>query len=375
MSNVYERLGVAVGVNAAGTKTRYGGIRMDPRVWAAMEEASNYFVDIKNLNDAIGRRIATLAHAEAAVVTSGAASGVVLAVAGALSRANNALPSSYPLGEGKKRKIVIQKLHRGNYTNIIRIPGAELVEVGNVTDCSADELVDAISPDVVGLFFVEAPRLSRSGVSIENCIDIAHDHGLPIIVDAAPSLPPKSNLWKFVDLGADAVIFSGGKIIGGPQNTGFVVGTHDMVAAMSAHMSPEYGVGRPHKVSKEVLVGLDTAIYLYMEQDENQQLTELARRLQPLLEAVASTGLRASIEHDGQFYNVPTLVVFLGDNHSLGNKIVNQLAMASPPIFTQYFKDLGHLSINPVNISSDEIFYIHERLIDVLGHSVSGRWD
>ena len=53
---------------------------------------------------------------------------------------------------------------------------------------------------------------------------IAHERGVPVIVDAAAELPPRANLRRFIAEGADLVVFSGGKAIGGPQASGILAG-------------------------------------------------------------------------------------------------------------------------------------------------------
>ena len=57
--------------------------------------------------------------------------------------------------------------------------------------------------------------------------------------------------WYTVDLKADAVIFSGGKFINGPQTTGIVLGRHQILDHCRAMASPNVRIGRPYKVGKE----------------------------------------------------------------------------------------------------------------------------
>ena len=76
---VYERLGVRPVINADATLTRLGGSLMAPEVSDAMREAAGNFVDMHELQQAVGKRIAALTNNEAAYVTAGAAAGLVLA--------------------------------------------------------------------------------------------------------------------------------------------------------------------------------------------------------------------------------------------------------------------------------------------------------
>ena len=75
-----------------------------------------------------------------------------------------------------------------------------------------------------------------------------------------PFLP---SLWT--DLGTDLVIFSGGKGVRGPAGTGFILGRPDLIAAASANAAPNSAIGRVCKVGKEEIVGLVTALELFVE--------------------------------------------------------------------------------------------------------------
>ena len=102
--------------------------------------------------------------------------------------------------------------------------------------------------------------------------EIAHRHGVPVIVDAAAELPPAGNLRRFVDEGADLAVFSGGKGLRGPQTTGLVLGRRDLVAACAAHANPNHAIGRPMKVGKEEMVGLLVAVELYLQESDAERI-------------------------------------------------------------------------------------------------------
>src|SRR5271155_3812433 len=70
--NVYEALGVKHVINATGTVTNLGGSLMPPEVAAAWVEASKHFVNLLDLQDKGGARIAELIGVEAALGTTGA---------------------------------------------------------------------------------------------------------------------------------------------------------------------------------------------------------------------------------------------------------------------------------------------------------------
>ena len=104
-------------------------------------------------------------------------------------------------------------------------------------------------------------------VPLEEQIAIAKRHGIPLIVDAAAQIPPVENLWHFTQMGADLVLFSGGKGLCGPQSSGLILGRRDLIEACAFHACPRPFIGRPMKAGKEEIVGLMTAVRWYLDLD------------------------------------------------------------------------------------------------------------
>src|SRR6185295_12760244 len=135
------------------------------------------------------------------------------------------------------------------------------------------ELEDAIGERTAAVAYLVSPFTSPPGIlTLPQVVEIAHRRGLPVIVDAASMLPPRENLGKFLRLGADLVSFSGGKGIRGPQSTGFLVGRRDLVRAAALNASPNQAIGRAAKTSKEEVVGLVTALELFLAEDEKAEM-------------------------------------------------------------------------------------------------------
>ena len=107
-------------------------------------------------------------------------------------------------------------------------------------------------------------------MSYKEGIEIAKRHGVPLIVDAAAQLPPPENLWRFTKMGADLAMFSGGKGLCGPQNSGLIVGTKSLIDAIAFNGPPNPFIGRGMKVGKEEMVGLLAAVEWYLNQDHDQ---------------------------------------------------------------------------------------------------------
>lgn len=270
--HVYQRLGVRRVINADARLTRLGGSIMPPEVLAAMAEASQWYVDIFELQRAVGRRIAELTHNEAAYVCTGAAAGLFLATLAcmtgpdltAITRAVETMPAPVL----PKDEVIIHTAHRIPYDPAIRLAGARLVEIGTVLQTFPWELEAAISDRTAAVVYMAGEHLSRGALPLPEVIAIAHAHGIPVIVDAAAQLPPPENLWRFTrDLGADLAVFSGGKDLRGPQPSGLVLGRADLIEAVFLHGAPHQRLGRPMKVGREEMVGLLTAIELYLRED------------------------------------------------------------------------------------------------------------
>lgn len=279
---VYERLGVRRIINADATLTRLGGSVMSREVLEAMEDAAGSFVDMHELQREVGRRLAELTRNEAAYVSTGAAAGIVLATLAAMNRGDlETIARAIETGESPRDEVIVQRVHRIPYDPAIRLAGARIVDVGNRLQTFPWELEAAITPRTAMVFFAAGVHLAAGALGLEEVVEIAHRHGVPVVVDAAAQLPPTENLWRFTrGLGADVAIFSGGKDFHGPQASGLMVGTEAMIAAVAVNGSPYQRLARPMKVGKEEMIGLLTAVERYVEVD----WTERARRYEETVE-------------------------------------------------------------------------------------------
>jgi D-glucosaminate-6-phosphate ammonia-lyase len=271
---IYERLGVRPIINAAGTETAAGGATMVPEALVAMQEAARSYVLIEELNDAIGRQIAEATGAEAGMVTSGAAGGLLLAAAACIAGEDPARVARLPQTDGMANEFVIHRSHRINYDHMFRAAGGRFVEIGIPRGTHEWELQEAISDRTAGVVWVESPSVAPGALPFETVVRIAHQHGIPVIVDAASMLPPASHLTRWIAGGADLVSYSGGKGIRGPQNSGLLTGRADLIAAARANASPRTGVGRAAKVSRETMAGFAAALQRFVQHDHEADFRE-----------------------------------------------------------------------------------------------------
>lgn len=271
--DIYEKLGVQPVINCATTYTRLGGSIMKPHVAQALADSAGAFVNIFDLQEAVGKRLAELTGNEAAYVSNGAAAALTLATAAAITGDDIALMARLPNHlDGLKNQVVVHRTQRNWYDIAVRMAGVELVEIGHIMETYPWEIDDAITERTAAVVYFAGGHLNRNTLPLEFVIERAHARGVPVIVDAAAQLPPVSNLWHFTrNLGADVAIFSGGKMLRGPQNSGLTVGTEAMIRAMRLNGPPVQRIGRPMKVSKEAMIGLLAAVEDFLETDHEAE--------------------------------------------------------------------------------------------------------
>ncbi len=262
-------------INASGTLTTLGGCRVRPEAAAAMAAAAQEFVDLDGLLEATGRRIAGMLDVEAALVTAGASPALMLATAACIAGTDPDLRRRLPSDPPARRDIVVMRSHRNPYDNALPTAGGRFVEIGDCIRTHPWELESALGSNTAAVFFALQAEMLVASLSLDETIAIAHGHGVPVIVDAAAELPPRSNLGDLVRRGADLVAFSGGKEIGGPQRSGLLAGTAALVGAARFNGAPHYGVGRPVKAGKENVAGFVAALEAYLAEDEGARMARL----------------------------------------------------------------------------------------------------
>jgi D-glucosaminate-6-phosphate ammonia-lyase len=384
--SIYARLGIRTVVNARGNATLAGGTLMHPDVVDAMGEAARSFVRIGDLQDAASRQIAELTGAEAGYVTTGAAAALTLGAAAMLARLDPDRMDRLPDTEGAPSEIVVGRTHRNPYDHLVRAAGARLIEFGDDDGAATAAMADRIGPATAGAFF--HGQAEATGLPLVDFVEIAHAHGLPVLVDASMSLPPRANLRRYIDAGVDLVAFSGGKTIGGPQASGFLAGRRELLVSVGLQQQdmdvlpatwarrsllesgtltrpPTHGIGRSMKTGKEEIVGLLTALRRYATHDESEE----RRRWETLTSRLAASlsdvpGLLAWTEPaqaDGR--PVPATVVRV-DGNVYGRTAVDLVRAfeAQDPIImlADHESEAGILRLDPENLDDDAVATIVE---------------
>ena len=284
--NIYEKLGVKQYINASATLTAYGGSIMPNEVVEAMNEASKSYVELLDFHKKAGDYIAKLTRNEAAFISNGAAAGIVLATAAAVTGDDQQKRESLPFSDGRNQ-IVISKTGRIRYDFAVKLGGGAYALYGDDERATEAQLEAAITPNTAAIFMFYFEHRMDNQPAFEAQVRIAKKYGVYLFVDAAAQLPAKEKLWRFTQDGADLAIFSGGKGLRGPQSSGLIVGRRELIDRIATIASPNPGLGRPFKVGKEEIAGLMTAVRLYVEADEDAVIAGYERQVEYVIDAFA----------------------------------------------------------------------------------------
>ncbi|NND06614.1 MAG: selenocysteine synthase [Saprospiraceae bacterium] len=257
----FKELGVRTFINAAGTYTAMSGCLMREEVVDAIMYASNQYVNIDDLQDKVGARLAELCRCEAATVSSGAASAITLGTAGVLTGTDQEKARRIPTDlSGMKSEVILQKSHRIGYAHAISNCGVKIIEVD-----TPSELENAINDQTAMMWYFNN---GEGQIGREEFIRIGKKNNIPTMNDCAADVPPVENLWKYTEMGFDLVCFSGGKGLRGPQSAGLLLGRKDLIAAARINAAPRGDtVGRGMKVNKEETLGMLIAVENFVHRD------------------------------------------------------------------------------------------------------------
>jgi uncharacterized pyridoxal phosphate-dependent enzyme len=264
--DLFKELGLRKFINAAGTYTFMSGSLMHDEVIDAIMATSKAFVLIDEAQDKVGEKIAAICHAEAATVTAGCYSALVLGTAGVLTGMDLKKVAQLPNVDGLKSEILVQKTHNEGYVHALKVTGASIVEVETPED------VEKAVNDKTGMMWFLNYAAPNGKISHEEWVALGKKHNIPTMIDMAADVPPVENLWKFNDMGFDLVCISGGKDLRGPQSAGILMGKKNLVAAARLHAPPRAGnIGRGMKVNKEEIIGMYAAIKKFISIDHEKE--------------------------------------------------------------------------------------------------------
>jgi uncharacterized pyridoxal phosphate-dependent enzyme len=264
--DLIKELGLRTFINAAGTYTAMTASLMPEEVMETIEASSKEFIMLDDVQDKVGEKIAEICHAEAATVTSGCWSAMVLGLAGVLTGTDKEKIAQLPNLKGMKSEVIVQKSHNVAYVHALTNTGITLIPVETV-----EELENAINDKTAMLWFLnyQAPE---GKIQHEEWVALGKKHSIPTMIDIAADVPPVENLWKFNDMGFDMVCISGGKAMKGPQSAGILMGRKEIIEAARMSAPPRGNtIGRGMKVNKEEILGMYIALELYVNKNHEKE--------------------------------------------------------------------------------------------------------
>ncbi|HJP33985.1 MAG TPA: aminotransferase class V-fold PLP-dependent enzyme [Candidatus Latescibacteria bacterium] len=365
--SVYTQLGVKQVINAWGPMTIIGSALVRREVVQAMAEAAEWHVDVIDLQQAAGRRLAGLIGVEACYVAGGCAAGLAIATAAIMTGGDQANVASLPDAGGMCSEVVMQRSHRNPYDHAFTQVGAQIVEIGHGWQSFDWELEAAIGPQTAAVIYVYTRRTMNLSLSLAETVEIAHAHDVPVIVDAAAEVPPAPNLRGLKDTGADVVVISGGKGLRGPQNSALVLCSESLAESCIPHAAPMHSHGRSMKTTKEDIIGLLKAVEIYTGLDHDEITRCWQQEAGSVIAAVEGTdGIRATVAEAGYSDGIPVAELQI-DSQRLGRSaedVVAHLAAGDPIIRVGHDRD--SITINPQFLQTGEMEMVISRLHQAL---------
>ena len=332
----FKELGLRTFINAAGTYTSMTGCLMPKEVSDAIVYGTSDYVNLDDLQDKVGERIAELVECEYATVTSGCFGAMSIAMAGVLCGNDASKVKQLPNTEGWANEVIIQEGHQIGYSQALTNVGAKIITVK-----TAKEMKAAISDKTAMLWYLNA-NTENGEVKWEEFLAIAKKYNIPTMIDCAADVPPVENLFRFTKMGFDMVTFSGGKGLRGPQSAGLLLGKRKYVEAARMHTPPRgETIGRGMKVNKEEVLGMLVALELYLGKYHDAEWKMWEYQIQLISDAALSVnGVETEIHVPPHANHVPSLRI------SWNEKKVK----ISPPDFRKELME-GHPSIQTVGCS------------------------
>lgn len=366
-SDIRTRLGLRPIINVSGTMTSLGASIVVPEAVEAVTAILPQFVDIDALQRKLSPVIARLCSTEAGFVTASCSAGISLSVAGAMTGTNLAAVERLPNTIGLKNEVLILLGHMSSYgapvDQAIRLTGAKVVPIGQATYARRYQLEGAINERTAAAVYVVSHHVVQYGlIPLDEFAEVCQAHGVPVIVDAASEY----DLKGFLAQGADIVLYSAHKFLGGPT-AGIVAGRMDLVRAALAQNG---GIGRGMKVGKEGLVGTLAALQAW----ENREHGVIRARETSYLELWQRTladqrGVTAVIEPDPTNNPLDRLRVNISpaEAHITAWDLADRLAQGDPPVIVRdHLVEHGYFYMDPCNLHPGEEVVVARRLEEEL---------
>ena len=362
--DVYTKYDVERVINASGKMTILGGSRVSETVTVALQEGAKNFFLISNLQTQLEGYLKSLLKVPGVRLVSSASSGIAQCVASTIAKDNIGMVVDLYNPKHTKREIVMPIGHVVNYGTPISLTiglgGGTVVEAGYANECTASQVEAKITENTVALLYVKSHHcVQKSILEIEEMAAIAKKYNLPFIIDAAA----EEDLRKYIELGADAVVYSGTKALAGPT-AGLVIAKESFLQYLRLQAQ---GIGRIMKVGKESMLGLAQAIENYVGH-QGLSIEKQLDRLAPFNEKLSNlAGVSAkAVQDDAGRAIIRSQIHF--DNRYDAKAIAKALKEGSPMIYTRDYRlNLNIIEIDIRDVSETELEEIYQRIVAIIG--------
>jgi len=393
---IYQSIGVEPVINCRGTFTIIGASIELPEVRAAMEAASQHYVQMDELAEAVGRRLAELTGAEWGMVSAGCAAGLKHVTAACVAGGNPEKLIRIPDLTGlEKTEVVIPRTSRSVYDHAVRNIGVKVITID-----TAEELENALSSRTAMIYLTAGGPSVSGPLSLEAVAKMARPKNIPILVDAAAENLTIPNVH--LQRGATVVAYSGGKAIRGPQCAGLLLGRKDLLMSAWQASSPHHGPGRDNKVGREETMGMLAAVETWVKRDHEAEWKTWLSWLDTISKKVSTIdGVQTAVrEPNGLSNRSPALIISWDASklHITDEEVAEDLARNKPRIAlgtggargkNPPDPDTNAISITPWMMQPGEDRIVADRIHGILAKKrdpkpaaaqsaatdLSGRWD
>lgn len=361
--DIREALGLRPVINCAGTMTSLGASIAVPDAIDAVTRILPQWTEMADLQRCASRVIAQVTGAQAGFVTASSSAGLTLSVAAAMTGCDLAAVERLPNTTGLANEVLLLAGHNVSYgapvTQAIALAGARPVLVGQATSASAYQLEGAITDRTSSVLFVVSHHVVHYGqIPLQTVCEIAHARAIPVIVDAASEY----DLTGFIKGGADLVLYSGHKFLGGPTS-GIIAGRKDLIAAC---YQQNRGIGRGMKVGKEGIAGVIAALHAWQRRDHaaiRARESAILAVWQDRLAGFAGVEARISPDPTGNPLDRLTVTIDPHVARVTAWDLADRLAAGTPPVMVRDDEiDLGYFQLDPCNLHHGEEVIVADRI-------------
>ena len=377
-----KKLGVTPIINGVGPATRLGGLNLSEEIQKEIENSSHQSYRMDELHLAAFDYIAKVLKVPGGLVTCGAAAALTMATSVCIAGSDVKRISSLPHVTWPKKNVVIQRIQSDPYDHPIIATGAVLRLIGGDHGASRREIESSLDNTVCA--FIYRPNDFKTEVELSEIIELCKEKGVPVIIDAAITVPPIERLQIYFKMGATFVATSGGKGFRGPHTAGLLFcSKQNAIEALLHHLDmdervttwpslqeqsnaplglPSNGIARAMKVGREQIFGMLAAIDQYLLDPEydlgNAELDMCEKKVQ-------ESDTIDVIRYRNEFLFVDQIKFRIGAP-KLVDEFYLELHRSVPRVILgQELTPLGFLTLNPMALQSGQGEKIAKQIIEI----------